>query len=196
MIRSPRDGLVAVLIIVAGLAIGGLLAHARASRPAPLVAAARVTAAPSTAAPSTAAPSTAAPRTVAATTPAATSAPATPAAPVAAAAAGTWQIVESNTTVGTIVWTGAGTASGDALALDVRKAEVGGRDVGPCERATHLRATVPAGATSAAYVETNCSGGTSHGEMRIASFSRDGRTLRGAFWKDGAKLGDFTAVLR
>lgn len=196
MLRSPREVVLVALVIVAGLAVGGMLGlRARAGhRAAPLVAAARVTAAPHATAVATpaATPRTAAPAATRAPAAAVTAAPAASAAP--ATVAGTWRIVETNTSAGTIVWAGTATATRDAVALDVRKTEVGGRAVGPCERATHLRATLGAGASSAPYEETNCSGTTSAGEMRIAWRSPDGRALRGAFWKNGSKLGDFTAT--
>ena len=117
-----------------------------------------------------------------------------PVAPAADVPARDVQIVETNTSVGTIVWTGTAVSNGGTLRIDVRKAQVGGQAVGPCERATHLRATVSVGAQNAPYEEVNCSGAASDGQMQIAWRSADGRAMRGSFWLGGAKLGDFSAT--
>ena len=141
---------------------------------------------------------------LATSTPAATHAPAptpratsTTAVAVAAPRAGLWRIEEANVQVGTIVWTGrgAGSSGGNAIALDVHKESVAGHGVSLCERQTTLHAVVTAGASpqTVPYQEVNCSGAASNGEIRISSFSSDGRSFSGSFWSSGFKPGDFTA---
>ncbi len=113
-----------------------------------------------------------------------------------AAGAGIWRIEEANVYVGTIVWSGAGTASSDgAIVLDVHKERVAGHAVSQCERRTTLHvALAGASAQNAPYQEVNCSGATSNGEMRVTGFGADGRSFSGSFWTGGAKVGDFTAL--
>jgi hypothetical protein len=126
----------------------------------------------------------------------ATPTPAT--APGAAPRAGSWRIEEANVQVGTIVWSGAGTASGgrNAIVLDVHKESVAGHAVSLCERRTTLHAVLPAGSPQTVpYREVNCSGAASTGEMRVTSVSGDGSAFSGSFWSNGSKLGDFTALL-
>lgn len=129
----------------------------------------------------------------------------TPAAPAPAASiakaavapvAGVWRIEEANVYDGTIVWSGAGTASSDGtLVLDIHKVRVGGHAVSQCERETRLYVAL-AGTSpqNAPYREVNCSGVTSNGEMRVTGFGAGGRSFSGSFWLDGAKAGDFTAL--
>jgi hypothetical protein len=209
-LRSPLEATVVVLIVIVGLLAGGMIAffsRASAQRtetvsvaqpaaraqtpPAPaLTPAARVTTPLPTATP----PATATPAATA--TPRATTAPAN--LRVAAPRSGAWRIEEANVQVGTIVWSGAGTASdgGNALVLEVRKASVAGHAVSACERATRLRAVVNAGASAQTvrYQEVNCSGATMSGEMRVSRFSADGLSFTGSFWSGGVKLGDFVAM--
>ena len=211
MIRSPREGAIVAMTVAVGLLVGGELAIKSRGpvqhRHRPLVAAARVTPVPATpqparwAQPAARAVAVAVPATPVATPapPIKTMAPATPAPDTAAATvpiarASSWEVDESGTSVGTIVWTGsASAAGGGAIALDLHKVRVAGHGVGPCERATHLRATLTgAQAQTVPYQETNCAGATASGEMRIAA--GDGRHLTGSFWSNGAKLGDFTAT--
>ena len=194
MSRSRQDAVIAILAIALGLVIGGLLAVMTRLREGAGTNVATV----STTAPS---PASSTPHGIAKAEPVTTgSSPrSTAAAPTGAPANSrgadrAWQIVETHTSVGTILWTGVGRFGGDGLALDVRKAQVRGHEVGPCERDTHLRATVSVSARTAPYRETNCSGATSAGDMRISWRSSDGHTLSGSFWKDGAKLGDFKAT--
>ncbi|HEY4441672.1 MAG TPA: hypothetical protein VGN14_14530 [Candidatus Elarobacter sp.] len=195
MNRSRQNALIGVGVIVIGLLIGGGLGLSTRQQTPRTVTVTKLVAARSVSKPlPRAATASPAPRIVAAA-PIATPAPATTA-PVAAASTGGWQIDETNTSVGTIVWSGVVRSAGGALTIDVRKAQVAGHAVGPCEQATHLRASLPAGAQSAPFQETNCSGVTSAGEMRVSSRSADGRTLQGSFWEDGAKVGDFSAAGR
>jgi len=219
--RSPLELTVAVLVVLVGLLIGGMFAvfsrganqqtgqsvavtsTTTAVRPSHRVSPTtrpavttpvptpQPTAAPT--APPTAPPTT--PPTASPTVPPATTRTATAA---VAPAAGVWRIEEANVQVGTIVWSGSGAGSGggNAIALDVHKESVAGHGISACERHTTLHVVLSAGAAAQTvpYREVNCSGATSTGEMRVSTFSADGRTFSGSFWSDGAKLGDFTAA--
>jgi len=176
--------------------------HSRPPAVAPAAPPATTPSAPVTSAATATPAATAAPSGTAASP--ATNAPATntragssSAAAVVAPRAGLWQIQEANIQVGTIVWAGRGVASSgsSAIALDVHKTSVAGHGVSLCERQTTLHAVITAGASpqTVPYQEVNCSGVTSNGEMRVTSFSPDGRSFSGSFWSSGSKLGDFTA---
>ena len=216
-LRSPLELTVAALVVLVGLLIGGMFAlftrnanqqtgqsvavtsTTTTVRPShhlsPTTRPAVTTPAPTP--PPTIAPSV--PPTALPTTPP-TAAPTTPpTAPpaVVAPAPGVWRIEEANVQVGTIVWSGSGAGSGgNAIALDVHKESVAGHGISACERRTTLHVVLSAGAAAQTvpYREVNCSGATSTGEMRVSTFSADGRTFSGSFWSDGAKLGDFTAA--
>ena len=140
-------------------------------------------------------------------TPLATSAPSAPPPRVAkrtvranaAPAQGTWQIDEANVQDGRMVWTGTAAQSSDGtIVLDVHKASVAGSAATSCERATNLHVPVRAGAAgqTTSFQETNCSGATSTGQVRVDSVTPDGRSFRGSFWQSGVKLGDFIASRR
>lgn len=190
------------LVVIVGLAIGGWLAVSTRNQSQPVRTVARSNAAPvpvrtvaARKAP-VAAAATAAPTAVPAVP--ATVAPATTVT-AEAAVQGAWQIDEANVQVGTIVWSGNAVLSrGNTIALDVRKVSVGGRAAAPCERETALHAAFSVGvpAQTVPYREVNCEGVSSTGEVRVSSFSSDGRSFRGSFWLDGAKLGDFEARRR
>jgi hypothetical protein len=112
--------------------------------------------------------------------------------------AGTWELDESNTQVGTIVWTADVTSTrGNSVVLTAHKQSVGGRPAVPCERQTSLRAEFSAAtaAQSAPFREVNCDGVTTTGEIRV-SIAGDGASLSGSFWRNGLKLGDFSARRR
>jgi cytoskeletal protein RodZ len=210
--RSRVQVTIGALIVVVGLLIGAMIAILTRSsnqqtqqtsvavRTPPRPAASRM---PTHRSPASSTP-TAAPTVVAtpATPMPATRTPPTPtpaaatANAAAAAGAGTWRIDEANVYVGTIVWSGTGTASsGGAIVLDVHKERVAGHAVSQCERRTTLRvALAGASAQNAPYEEVNCSGATSNGEMRVTGFGADGRSFSGSFWTGGAKVGDFTAL--
>jgi hypothetical protein len=215
-LRSPITVTVGVLVVLVGLLFGGMLALLTrpSNQPTQRTVVASTTTNSSPRAmhsrPPTPSPRAAAPtaRPTVPATPTATAAPATPVAiatpaasapsvAVVAPRAGIWRIQEANVQVGTIVWAGQGAASsgGTAIALDVRKESVAGHGVSRCERQTTLHAVVTAGASpqTVPYQEVNCSGATSNGEMRVSSFSGDGRSFSGSFWSGGSKLGDFTA---
>lgn len=130
-----------------------------------------------------------------AATPIATATP-TPTTRIVATPTGVWRIEEANTDVGTIVWSGAGAKAGsNTIVLDLHKEAVAGHAVSACERHTVLHATIAgAVAQTVPYREVNCSGATTSGEMRVTSFSNDGRSFSGNFWSGGTKLGDFTAA--
>ncbi len=116
-----------------------------------------------------------------------------------AAVQGAWQIDEANVQVGTIVWSGSAVLSrANTIALDVHKVSVGGRSASRCERETELHAAFSVGvsAQTVPYQEVNCQGTSSAGEVRVSSYSSDGRSFRGSFWLDGVKLGDFEARSR
>lgn len=201
--RSPLELTVAALVVLVGLLIGGMFALFTRGGNQQTGQSVAVTSTTTTHAP-TVAP--AAVSTVAVTTPAPTPRPTVPptapptltgtATAVVAAAAGVWRIEEANVQVGTIVWSGAGSGGGDAIALDVHKESVAGHGVSDCERRTTLHVVLSAGAAAQTvpYREVNCSGATSTGEMRVSTFSADGRSFSGSFWSDGSKLGDFTAA--
>ena len=194
---------VAAAAVVLGLALGAVLGmrarSAGTTTTTTTVAKSVSTPAPRPSPPPPPAVATAAPTPVPPTSRPPTPRPPTPVPPTPVAAtsvaAGPLRIVETNTSVGTIVWTGTAQPNGTALAIDVRKAQVGGQAVGPCERATHLRAALSPGARSTTYQEVNCSGATSDGEMRVTWRSADGHAMRGSFWSGGAKLGDFSASI-
>ena len=217
-LRSPVTVTLGVLVVLVGLLFGAMLALL--TRPSNQQTQRTVVASTTTSTPQRAlhtrppaTPKPAAPTatpTVPATptataTPVATARPVATATPAAAAAsvavvpprAGVWRIQEANVQVGTIVWAGQGAASsgGNAIALDVHKESVAGHGVSLCERQTTLHAVVTAGTSpqTVPYQEVNCSGATSNGEMRVNSFSGDGRSFSGSFWSSGSKLGDFTA---
>ncbi len=152
-----------------------------------------------TGAPRTAAPTivpTAAPTIVPTVPPTVASAPAVTR---ELAVQGAWQIDEANVQVGTIVWSGSAVLSrANTIALDVHKVSVGGRSASRCERETELHAAFSVGvsAQTVPYQEVNCQGTSSAGEVRVSSYSSDGRSFRGSFWLDGVKLGDFEARSR
>lgn len=109
--------------------------------------------------------------------------------------AGSWDLQESNAQVGTIVWAAdLASASGDVV-LNAHKQSVGGRPAVPCERQTSLHAEFPAGTGphSVPYREVNCEGVVTTGEMRVSGIPGSGSSFSGSFWRDGVKLGDFTA---
>ena len=109
---------------------------------------------------------------------------------------GAWQLAEANREVGTIVWSGAALLSGGGtIVLDVHKASIAGQSASPCERHTTLHAAFALGVAQqiVPYRETNCQGSTSSGEIRVSGLSRDGGSFLGSVWRDGVKLGDFTA---
>ena len=184
---TRREAAIYGLVVICGLLIGAVVAVS--TRPhARFVAAARVAPPPSTVPPATPRPVPPPP----ATPPPATPPPAT-SAPIVHAATGAVTIDERGTTVGTIVWTGTTLVRDGALALDVHKASVAGRPVGPCERATHLTATLDPKAPrqTVPFTETNCSGSTLGGDLHVA---RDASgALSGSFWSGGTELGTFTA---
>jgi hypothetical protein len=206
-LRSPLELTVAALVVLVGLLIGGMFAlftrGAGQQTGQSVAVISTTTTGPShrvsrTTRPAVATPAPTAQPTVAPTAPP-TAPPTTP--PTAAAAAappsGVWRIEEANVQVGTIVWSGSGAGSGgNAIALDVHKESVAGHGISTCERRTTLHVVLSAGAAAQTvpYREVNCSGATSTGEMRVSTFSADGRTFSGSFWSDGAKLGDFTAA--
>jgi hypothetical protein len=209
-LRSPLELTVAGLVILVGLLIGGMFALLTRGTTQQTAQSVAVTSTTSTTRPvhrasrrASAAPATTAPTVAptAAPTTAPTAAPAVPptaVAPAVATAAGVWRIEEANVHVGTIVWSGSGAAAGagNAIALDVHKESVAGHGVSACERRTTLHVVLSAGAAAQTvpYREVNCSGAASAGEMRVSTFSSDGRTFSGSFWSDGSKLGDFTAA--
>lgn|GEM_PF-5016571 len=124
---------------------------------------------------------------------------AAPAVTAGNAVQGAWEIDEANVQVGTIVWSGSAVLSrGNTIALDVRKASVGGRSATKCERETELRAAFSVGVPvqTVPYTEVNCQGASSTGEVRVSAFATDGRSFRGSFWLDDVKLGDFDARRR
>ncbi len=109
---------------------------------------------------------------------------------------GTWQIAEANVRVGTIVWTGAAFGvSGATYVLDARKTTIAGRSATLCERQTTLHAELAIGVArqTVPYRETNCTGATSYGELRVNDFGSDAGSFTGSVWQGGSKIGDFTA---
>ena len=149
---------------------------------------------PAPASTATAVPSTTAVATTATT---ATSA-ATPAVAVRNATTGTWLLDEANTQVGTIVWAVNVTATpGAPVLLEAHKQSVGGRPAVPCERQTTVHAEFPSGtALSVPYREVNCEGVATVGEMRVSSIPGSSTSFSGSFWRNGVKLGDFSARRR
>lgn len=112
---------------------------------------------------------------------------------------GAWTIAEANDRVGTIVWAGNATATnGGTIVFDVRKASVAGRSATPCERQTFLHAEIAVGSgrQSVPYRETNCTGATSGGEIRVGDLGSDTGSFSGSMWQGDSKLGDFTASKR
>jgi len=124
---------------------------------------------------------------------------ASPAVAVRGVPAGSWELDESNTQVGTIVWAAdVASTSGNSVVLTAHKQSVGGRPAVPCERQTSLHAEFAAGtaAQSAPFREVNCEGVATTGEVRVTSSPGDGGSFSGSFWRNGMKLGDFTARRR
>jgi hypothetical protein len=202
MTMRPRTLVAAACIVVVGFAIGAWLAIRTRG---PVAQTQRITAASSTV---TAPPvRTLAPRPVrtpaAAATPprAATPTPVPPpvrTTPAGADAAleGSWQIDEDNVRVGMIRWVGdAEPASGTMLVFNVHKQSVGGRAAVPCEQQTVLHAAFARGVAEQAvpYREVNCDGIVSTGEVHVTSFSGNGASFRGSFWRNGVNLGNFNA---
>ncbi len=114
----------------------------------------------------------------------------------ASAAQGTWQINEANVQVGSMVWAGgAALTHNGTLILNAHKVRIAGQPATPCERATTLHAAVTLGAArqTVPFLETNCAGTTSAGEVRLADFAPDQRSFSGTFWENGVRLGEFTA---
>ncbi len=114
----------------------------------------------------------------------------------AAALQGPWQIAEANLQDGTMVWSGGAVVASDGtIVLDAHKDSIAGRAASQCERQTDLHAAFAPGVSqqTVPFVETNCQGATSSGEVRVKRFSPDGRSFNGSFWQGGTKLGDFTA---
>lgn len=175
------------------------LSPPRTPAPAAVATPATVTTEVPTATPKPTATPTPKPTATTTPTPSQTATPAAAAAAGVAPRAGSWRIEEANVQVGTIVWSGAGTASGgsNTIVLDVHKETVAGHAVSACERRTTLHAVLPAAGSpqTVPYREVNCSGAASTGEMRVTSFSGDGGAFSGSFWSNGSKLGDFTALL-
>lgn len=213
MIRSPQQAAIYGLVVVLGLLIGAVLALSQrmSATGTSTTTVAQVTAAPpirsASAAPVAPAP-TATPAPARTATPVAAPAPTplttppptailTPAPPLAASPtrAGAIRLEETGTSVGTIVWNGSVARDGGRLALDVRKATVGGGAVGPCERATHVRAVIDPAANEqiVPYSEINCSGSVSAGTMRLARTAPG--TFAGSFTSGGVTLGQFTATV-
>ena len=199
---SRRDSLIAGLVVIAGFVAGGAIAvqtrqasssarvtvAAVSPAPQPTVVVVRTAPTPNAVLASgpTVAPTAARP-------PAAKPTVAAPPAPTSLRS-GAWQIDETGTSVGTIVWSGTATAVGAGrLAVDVHKTSVGERAVGPCERGTHLRVELQDAAAPqrVPYHEINCSGAVMSGEMRIDGAA--GQQLSGSFWSGGTQLGAFTA---
>lgn len=141
------------------------------------------------------------PKPAATATTVATAAPtaASPAVAVRGVPAGSWELAESNTQVGTIVWAAdVASAAGNSVVLNAHKQSVGGRPAVPCERQTSLHAEFSAGtaAQNAPFREVNCEGVATTGEIRVTSSPGDGGSFSGSFWRNGVKLGDFTARRR
>ncbi|MDB5071985.1 MAG: hypothetical protein JWM87_3096 [Candidatus Eremiobacteraeota bacterium] len=130
--------------------------------------------------------------------PAARTAP-NPAVAVQSVPAGSWELDEANTQVGTILWAAdVASTPGNTVVLNAHKQSVGGHPAVPCERQTTLHAEFSAGtaAQSVPFREVNCEGVATTGEMRVTSISGNGASFSGSFWRNGAKLGDFSARRR
>jgi hypothetical protein len=163
-------------------------ARAQTAKPA-------ATAVPTPAPAATAVP-TPVPTPTIATTPPTTTSPAVAAQTVSA---GSWEIDEANTQVGTIVWTAdVASTSGHTVVLNAHKQSVGGRPAVPCERQTTLHAEFAAttAAQSVPYREVNCEGVATSGEMRLSGTPSADGSFSGTFWRGGVKLGDFSARRR
>jgi hypothetical protein len=210
--RPATVAAVAVILIV-GFAIGGWLAFmSRPSGQAPSTTTATVirtaaavpTAAPiaaATEAPTPIPSATLVPTTKPAPTAVATTAPtaASPVVAVRSVPAGSWELDEANAQVGTIVWAAdIASSSGKNVVLNAHKQSVGGRPAVPCERRTSLHAEFPAGTTttSVPFREVNCEGIATTGEMRVSSIPGSDESFSGSFWRNGVKLGDFSARRR
>src|ERR1700681_533126 len=121
---------------------------------------------------------------------------ATTAAIADAALGGTWQIDEANVQLGTILWVGdILPARGNTIVFNVHKQSVAGRPATRCERHTNLYASFSLGVAdqTVPYREVNCEGFLSTGEIRVTGFFGNGGFLKGSFWRNGVKLGNFTA---
>jgi hypothetical protein len=113
--------------------------------------------------------------------------------------AGSWELDEANAQVGTIVWAAdVALTPGKSVVLNAHKQSVGGHPAVPCERQTSLHAEFSAGtaAQSVPFREVNCEGVATTGEMRVTSVPGNGASFSGSFWRDGVKLGDFSARRR
>jgi hypothetical protein len=186
--RASTIAAVAVILVV-GFAIGGWLAVI--SRPNEHVSAVST----ATTIRTPVAVRTAAP------TAAATEAPTTKPVPTQTQtpSAGSWELDEANAQVGTIVWAAdVALTPGKSVVLNAHKQSVGGHPAVPCERQTSLHAEFSAGtaAQSVPFREVNCEGVATTGEMRVSSVPGNGASFSGSFWRDGVKLGDFSARRR
>jgi hypothetical protein len=60
----------------------------------------------------------------------------------------------------------------------------------------HAEFAAGAAAQSVPFREVNCEGVATTGEMRVSSVPGIGRAFSGSFWRNGVKLGDFSARRR